>query len=155
MPSWGRGVRLALIAWGLLVGTACLRDTCGDGDAVTDPVIEGRDARFVMTWSQGTGVGAELGDDYFAEASLAEDGDPAVATLSGLTYVPPRRFEAGLSVVADGASLVRIELPDRMGPTRCTHPGMSDAWFLTLTLTVAGGAVVEAGLDEGRSFGAL
>lgn len=146
---------LTTLAAFVAVQTACA-DNCGRGDAFADVAVADPSAtELVVTWAQGDGFGADLGDDYFRMVDVAQAGDPDVVQVTGATFEAPHTVRLTTTGPRQGTTEVSLRFPDRAAFTTCTHPGMADGYFLVLGLTFRAGELQTFSAAEDRSFGAL
>lgn len=146
---------LATLAALVAVHSACV-DNCGRGDSFADVAVADPSAtELVVTWAQGHGFGADLGDDYFREVQVSQAGDPDVVQVTGATFEAPRTLRLTTTGPRQGTTEISLQFPDRAGFTTCTHPGTPDGYFLVLGLTFRAGELQTFSAAEDRSFGAL
>lgn len=114
-----------------------------------------------IEWDAGTDRGAALPASYFREVTLAKDGvrlpdgtPPGNAFVADVRATGDRQIivrftgldalwssgDGGASAGDAGAQPERrlafvLQFPDRAKHIDCTHPGMNDEYFLTVTLT--------------------
>ena len=163
---WGRGYALATTAL-VFCSPGCGTsegsrggDTCSGGSnmenvRVTLGTNTASATELTITWDRGTGPGAGLPDTYFEQVTVVGGASKGTATFSpertlAVTY-------AGAPEPADGGdSMLRIilQFPDRRTAIECSHPGMADRYYLTVTLTFdSSGALRESTAVESVSLG--
>lgn len=114
-----------------------------------------------FSWLPGTEWGYGLPDAYFEAGQVSVPGEPGVALLTDWAFAPPAEIDGPSSLVLtlegslDGQALVSFLFPDRREYVECGHRGMTDSYFLDLSLQFAGGAFVEGTYVEDVMYGAL
>ena len=146
---------LTTLAAVVAVHTACV-DNCGRGATFAEVDVSDPSAtELVVTWAQGDGFGADLGDDYVREVQISQAGNPDVVSVTAAAFEAPHTLRLTTTGPRQGTTEVSLRFPDRAGFTSCTHPGMGDDYFLVLGLTFRAGALQTFSAAEDRSFGAL
>jgi hypothetical protein len=136
-----------------------------------------------IEWDPGTGRGAALPASYYHEVTLARAGTrlgdgtvpdhqfvaevnatgdrQIVVRLTGLDALWNAGTDAGASDGDAGVTPPRrvallLHFPDRAKHIDCTHPGMNDDYYLTVTLTFSAPSQLEKSTFEQRvSVGAV
>lgn len=151
----------SLLIAGLLL-PAC--DTCSGGSNFgTVEVLGPFDATeatpvLAIGWTGGTEEGAGLPPEYFDAPWLYGPDAPLVLSVA---HPADRELHVTFADLQDRVGDPRpivfgLEFPDRSLFLDCTHPGMSDAYFLFVTLTLAADGTLESSLfEEDVSYGAL
>jgi hypothetical protein len=134
---------------------------------------DGTGAFVTLQWEPGTGRGATLPASYYRAVKLAPEparlGDGSLpdhgyvdsVTATGDREIVVRlknldRLGAADAGASDAGAVfpakVRVLLlfPDRAAHTDCTHPGMTDKYFLGVTLTFSGPNQLDASTFEQR-----
>jgi hypothetical protein len=135
-------------------------DTCNDGVNMTNPRLvnglEQAGGRYQVriTWDAGTGRGAELPDEYFANVYLGgSSGAPVEQTelIASVAQTGPRELTVVFQQAVDADYLrehasisFRLFFPDRRGFIECRHPGSADRYVLDVLLTLDGSGVLQA-----------
>jgi hypothetical protein len=108
-----------------------------------------------IAWDAGTGPGAGLPDTYFENVTVVGGASKGTARLSTertivVTYSgAPEAADGGDSVLS-----ILLQFPDRRTAIACSHPGMADQYYLTVTLTFdSSGALRESTAKESVSLG--
>jgi hypothetical protein len=128
-----RIVLLSLIA--SVSGCFCV-DTCPKRDSVetlmlaTSPEPDAGALAFTFTRSS-----LNLPDEYFraATAGRAPESDGGWVTPTAATFTAPDRYEVTLPRAVGDLVRFRLELPDREGVLKCSHPGAPDSYLLDVT----------------------
>lgn len=148
-----------------LLLSSCLfakfKDTCTQGDNMSDPRISGNfDAAAVqpelhIVWDLGTGRGADLPPEYFSEVQVAtyETEEQVVSLIREVTHSAERelivRFSDLNPYLAEHDVLsFSLAFPDRMGFIDCRHPGMLDRYLLRATLTFDESTLTDASIEQ-------
>jgi hypothetical protein len=150
-------------------------DTCGGGDNMSSPAVtleQDPQGNFLrLRWDRGTGRGAELPPAYFAGVTLADPSRFDSGTVAASVHASQdREIMVRLAALdtlwagADGGApsgapvtmTVQLEFPDRKQFIDCSHPGMTDIYWLRMVLTFAPPGVLQSKtLSQGVSLGAI
>jgi len=156
----------------LTLGLGCSdgpgEDNCNDGDAMSAPMVaQDFDATatapmLTVTWSPGTGRGAELPPLYFDQVMVALETDAVVRGLiSGVTHTAEREIVVTFNdltsfLMSQSELKLTLELPDRRQFIDCEHPGMADRYLLDVQLSFdSSGAVTDQELTQRTQLGAI
>ena len=142
---------------GLLSACTTPKD-CTEGDNFTEPRLldDGLQAdgtvQVRIVWEQGTGCGADLGNDYFEKVTLADD----LGLVESVTLTAEREITLiFLEPPAAGSFDLALLFPDRIEFVECTHPGMRDQYELTASFQVATDGHIEANFAQKIHFGPI
>ncbi|MBK9054274.1 MAG: hypothetical protein IPL78_26210 [Chloroflexi bacterium] len=142
---------------GLLSACTTPKD-CTEGDNMTEPRLldDGLQAdgtvQVRIVWEQGTGCGADLGNDYFEKVTLADD----LGLVESVTLTAEREITLIFAEppAADSFDLALL-FPDRIEFVECTHPGMRDQYELSVSFQVAADGHIEANFEQKIHFGPI
>ncbi|MDB4994091.1 MAG: hypothetical protein JWM74_1523 [Myxococcaceae bacterium] len=166
LAGWRSAVASVVVIAALVTTLACSSDggavdNCGGGSNMSSPrLVSGvetdRGARFLrITWDRGTGRGAELSRNYFESVRLGDSTGVPEATEAALTSDREIRVELAAAPRASTIAFVLV-FDDRRQYVSCSHPGMSDSYFLDVSVVIdANGVATSSTLVEGVSLGAI
>ena len=136
--------RLTLVLTALLlIVPGCKADTCSGGQNMTNPRVLGEFSAassapiLRIGWDAGTELGTLLPDEYFEDVVVSWGDDGAL--IENVSYTSERELTVVFSSLEEAlaerdALSFTLEFPDRAVHTNCTHGGMSDRYFLDVTL---------------------
>ena len=157
---------MALLTMALGCSDGPGEDNCNGGNAMSEPTVaQDFDATVAapmlsLTWSAGTGLGANLPAAYFDEVMVAPETDAAVQGLiSGVAHTAEREivvtFDDLSSFLMSQSQLsFTLQFPDRRQFIACKHPGMADRYLLDVQLSFdSDGVLTDQELTQSVSLG--
>ena len=117
------------------------RDTCNQGDNMTNPrLVNGVEEtetghRIRIAWDPGTEQGASLPTAYFQEVAIEDDlGVVHTVTLTGEREIVVTFEDLTSHLQGENSLQLTLLFPDRRDHISCEHAGMSDEYYLIITL---------------------
>jgi hypothetical protein len=165
MPTrWLLAIALLTLALGCSDGPG--EDSCNGGDAMSTPLVaQDFDATAAaptlsLTWSAGTGRGAQLPASYFDDVMVAPETDAVVRGLiTGVTHTAAREIvvtfiDLSNFLTSQSQLSFTLQFPDRRQFIDCQHPGMADRYLLEVTLSFdSNGALTDQQLTQRAELG--